>query len=257
MTASELRGRPSILMHPDRLPLRPERYVENFGATLVVAPHPDDESLGCGGAIALLARAGIPVRILFVSDGSGSHPGSLRYPPERLRALREDEARCAMHALGVPEHHGRFLRLPDRSVPRIGSAGFARAVEQCRECIWGDAFRPETILLPWRRDPHTDHRGAWELIDAALCASPSPPRLLEYPIWLWDLGTDDDMPAPGEANAWRLDISSVLECKRQAISAHRSQTTRMIDDSDEGWYLRPDVIARFSRPWEVFLESRE
>lgn len=257
MTASEQRVHALILDQLDQLPLRPAHYVRRFGPTLVVAPHPDDESLGCGGAIALLVRAGIPVRILFVSDGSGSHPGSTLCPPERLRTVREHEARRAMGALGVSEDCGHFLRLPDRNVPRLGSAGFARAAERCRDQIWRQSFVPETILLPWRRDPHTDHRGAWELISAALCGTSSAPRIIEYPIWLWDMGTDDDMPEPGEATAWRLDISDVLDRKSLAISAHRSQTTRMIHDSDTGWYLTPRVLARFSQPWEVFVEPLE
>src|SRR5687768_8056870 len=85
----------SLLTAPESLPLRPASTVMSFGPTLVVAPHPDDESLGCGGALALLGRAGLPVWLLFVSDGAGSHPGSRRYPAPALRVLRESEARAA------------------------------------------------------------------------------------------------------------------------------------------------------------------
>src|SRR4029079_2768884 len=55
---------------------------------VVVAPHPDDESLGCGGLIAAATADGIPVRIVVVSDGAGSHPNSVAYPPAPLRLLR-------------------------------------------------------------------------------------------------------------------------------------------------------------------------
>ncbi|HUG15447.1 MAG TPA: PIG-L deacetylase family protein [Thermomicrobiales bacterium] len=239
------------------LPLRTGDSVRDFGPTLVVAPHADDESLGCGGAIALLAQSGVPVRVLFVTDGVGSHPGSRRYPPDRLRALRETEARDALAELGVAAHNAAFLRLPDRRAPRIGSAGFARAAGLMREHMRQDSFTPRTIILPWRRDPHTDHRAAWELVTAALCASVDRPRLLEYPIWVWELGTDDDLPEPGEAFAWRLDISAVLQRKLRAIAAHRSQTTPLIDDDPVGWYLKPHTLARFSQPWEVYLEPQD
>lgn len=239
------------------LPLLPESYVLEFGPTLVVAPHPDDESLGCGGALALLAAAGIPVRVLFVSDGTGSHPGSRRYPPEALRSLREEEARGALEALHIPITSAAFLRLPDRCVPRIGSAGFTQAAEACRRAIGAADFTPQTILLPWRRDPHTDHRATWELVSASICASAHPPRLIEYPIWIWDLGGPDDMPEPGEMRAWRLDISSVLDRKREAIAAHRSQTTPMIDDDPVGWTLPTHTLERFQKPGEIYLEAIE
>jgi LmbE family N-acetylglucosaminyl deacetylase len=241
-------------LDPESLPLLPADTVFGFGPTLVVAPHPDDESLGCGGAIALLRQAGLPVWVLVVSDGSGSHPNSRRYPPARLAALREREALAALALLGVPAAAVTFLRLPDRAVPRAGDAGFSAAVARCRAVLAGLPIRPDTLLLPWRRDPHTDHRAAWELLDAALDGA-CPPRRLEYPVWLWDLGQPGDAPLPGEARGWRLAIGDVLPRKLAAIAAHRSQTTPLIDDDPDGFILPPEMLARVSRPWEVYLES--
>jgi LmbE family N-acetylglucosaminyl deacetylase len=240
---------------PETLPLLPPAAALAFGPTLVVAPHPDDESLGCGGALALLRRAGTPVHVLFLSDGTGSHPASRRYPPPELAALRQAEALAALAILGVPAMAAGFLRLPDRHVPRAGGAGFLEARERFRAYFGTLDPAPRTILLPWRRDPHTDHRAAWELLDSALAGSDSVPRRVEYPIWLWDLGQPGDQPGPAEVSGWRLDIRDVLPIKLAAIAAHRSQTTTLIDDDPVGWTIPPATIRRFSQPWEVFLED--
>ena len=87
---------------------------------VVIAPHPDDESLACGGLIAEACRQGFRVRIIVVSDGAGSHPNSKAYPPDRLRSLREEEARRAGAELGVAPEEMLFLGLPDRFVAPEG-----------------------------------------------------------------------------------------------------------------------------------------
>jgi LmbE family N-acetylglucosaminyl deacetylase len=244
----------SPLGRPESLPLRPPDALDRFGRTLVVAPHPDDESLGCGGAIALLRARGHSVHVLFVSDGTLSHPSSRQYPAPRLAALREEEALAALAALGVEQEAAMFLRLKDRAVPLLGATGFDAAVDRCRALI--DDIGPQTILSPWRRDPHPDHRASWSLIAAALARDPAHEvRRVEYPIWLWELAVAGDAPRPDEVTSWRLDIASVLPHKLRAIAAHRSQTTDLIDDDPTGFRLTPDILSHFAHSWEVYLES--
>jgi LmbE family N-acetylglucosaminyl deacetylase len=252
-SADRLAG--SCLADLTALELRPADSVAAFGPTLVIAPHPDDESLGCGGAIALLRGAGLPVHVLLVSDGSGSHPGSRRFPPPVLAALRERELRAALALLGVDPAGLSCLGLPDRHVPRAGSDGFQHGVACMVDVVRRAPFEPATVLLPWRRDPHTDHRGAWELAMSVLGQLGMAPRVVEYPIWAWELAEAADLPGAGEVDAWRLDIASVLGSKLAAIGAHVSQTTPLVDDAASSWYLRSDVLAHFGRPWEVFLEG--
>ena len=84
---------------------------------LVVAPHPDDESLGCGGLIAKLAAAGRLFHTLFVTDGGASHSASFKWPRRRLAAQREWEAADALHFLGIGGHARTFLRLRDGDMP--------------------------------------------------------------------------------------------------------------------------------------------
>ncbi len=243
----------SPLLSPYLLPLCPSDTVQAWGQTLVVAPHPDDESLGCDGAIALLARYDLCPAALFVSDGTGSHPNSRRWPAPALRALREGEAREALSRLGASAQDSLFLGLKDGAVPSAQSPGFAEAVARCRAAL--DAVQPQTVLLPWRRDPHPDHRATSEIVRAALCDSAPTIRVLEYPIWAWERAAPEDLPRAGEARAFRLDVTPVLDAKQQAIDAHQSQVTHLIDDDPQGFWLSPAVLAHFARPWEVYLEA--
>jgi len=104
-----------------RLPFANFSDITSDGGLVVIAPHPDDESLACGGLIARACSEGRPVRVVVVSDGTGSHPRSRVYPRMRLRTLREEEARRAVCALGLAPRHLTFLRLPDRFVPHQGA----------------------------------------------------------------------------------------------------------------------------------------
>ena len=78
---------------------------------IVVAPHPDDDVLGCGALIARVAPH-LPVRVIYVTDGAASHDGSPTYPPQRLRDVREREARRGLRRLGV-KTPPLFLGWPD------------------------------------------------------------------------------------------------------------------------------------------------
>lgn len=225
--------------------------LRTWGTTLVVAPHPDDESLGCGGVIALLRQRGQVVPVLFVSDGSMSHPNSKRYPLEARRDLREREAQTALEILGVASPDITFLRLPDTRVPVPTSDNFTEAVTMICEQL--ERLRPQTVLVPWRRDPHGDHRATWHLLRAAVDQHEAPIRWLEYPIWVWESKEPDDLPTPADGAWFRVDVSPVLPQKRRAIAAHVSQTTQLIDDDPEGFTLAPQMIRHFTQPYEYFL----
>ena len=233
------------------VPILPPETVCSWGKTLVVAPHPDDESLACGGAITLLSRFSVAVDVLFISDGTGSHPNSVRCPAPVLRDLRESEAQEALSRLGAPDS-ATFLRLKDGAVPGKDTPNFAAGAASCRAYL-ADS-KPQTILLPWRRDPHPDHSATSQIMQAALDSLTQKPRVLEYPVWAWERAAPEDVPRPHEARAFRLDISGVTDAKRTAVNAHQSQVTHLIDDDPHGFWLSPEVIAHFERPWEVYLE---
>ena len=229
--------------------------VHSLGPTLVLAPHPDDESLGCGGTLALLRKAGHPVHVVFVSDGTLSHPNSPTYPAERLRDLREKEAREALRELQISAKEVTFMRLRDRHVPMPGDAGFGKAVDALLTVI--QRFTPSTVLVPYERDPHPDHRATYALLQAALdtLERNKQPRVLEYLIWLWELGRPDDLPKPGERVVLQVDIDAVSDQKKRAINAHQSQVTRLIDDDPTAFYLSPELLSHFDTSYELFVEK--
>ena len=210
--------------------------VQSLGSTVVLAPHPDDESLGCGGTIIRLRQLGLPVHVIFVSDGTMSHPHSPAYPAERLRDLREAEARDALNRLGVEADACTFMRLPDTAVPTPGMPGFADAVATLADLI--EEINPATVLVPWERDPHRDHRATWQLVQAVRIKNRHTSfRVLEYLIWLWELGRPEDMPRPDERRVWQVPIDTVIDQRNDAIAAHVSQVTRLIDDDPTAFYL--------------------
>jgi LmbE family N-acetylglucosaminyl deacetylase len=239
----------------DAAPLVPPSGVRAFGPTVVVAPHPDDEVLGCGGTIALLRAYGVPVHVVIASDGAASHPRSQRFPASLMRELRKAETLEGLAAVGVDFAAVTFLNLPDGAVPEPGTPGAHAATELAVAAL---VRVPDmtTVLLPWRRDPHDDHRATWALFTVALDARGSPVRRIEYPIWLLVHPGPDDLPQPHEGRLWRRDIAPVLDGKRAAVLAHRSQTTDMIEDDPTGYCLPPAVLEQFFQPWEPFIETQ-
>ncbi len=234
------------------VPLQPASWLKEWGKALIIAPHQDDESLGCGGAIALLRQQQQDVAVVFVSDGSMSHPNSQKYPADARRRIREQEALDALQLLGVTDTAVSFMRWQDTQVPRTGSHQFAEAVNGMAKKI--QQLAPDTVLVPWIRDPHRDHRASWEITQAALQKVNKTIRVLAYPIWVWELAAEEDWPRPDEVQVWKLDIALVLVKKKAAIAAHRSQTTRLIDDDPEGFILTEEMLAHFAYPYEIFLE---
>jgi LmbE family N-acetylglucosaminyl deacetylase len=233
------------------IPMAPEQCVTGFGTTLIVAPHADDESLGCGGVISLLRKYGQRVYIVLLSDGTRSHPNSKAYPAEKLRDLRESELLDAAEILGVPAENIIFCRYPDRDVPSMHTERFEGAVQNIAKLL--SIVQPQCIFVPWRRDPHPDHQAAYQIVDAARTATA---KIYEYPIWLEQLGETDDAPKTEEAVPFRLNISTVLHKKREAISRHRSQITDLISDDPAGFRLSEHMLSQFNVPYETFFISK-
>jgi LmbE family N-acetylglucosaminyl deacetylase len=232
--------------------------LSDLGDVAVFAPHPDDESLGCGGLIGLLKRAGNSVHVVVMTDGTGSHPNSQRYPAPRLAALRRDEARAAVIELGLnPGAELAFLGLTDREVPANPDAGgFTDAVDAVAAML--KRWRIDTIVSPLRSDAHDDHRASFRIIMAATNQLDRRPRLLEYGIW----GTPGRAgvavdPAGIGFRQYFIDVSAVLRRKKAAIACHRSQTTDLIDDDPNGFRLSARTIAHFGTRWELFHEAQQ
>jgi len=217
------------------------------GTALIIAPHPDDESLGCGGFIAEACRNNRPPIIVIATDGSASHPNSRLWPPQRLAARRERETYAATAKLGLPASRLIFLRLPDTKAPTQGPA-FDYAVITLAHIARDHAC--QTILVPWRHDPHCDHEAVW-LMGLALRAQTGL-ALRAYPVWGWTRAPEEELDDP-PPTGWRLPIEAHLPAKKAAIAAHESQTGHLIQDDPTGFTLPPTLLTPMLRPYEVFL----
>jgi LmbE family N-acetylglucosaminyl deacetylase len=229
------------------LPLGSLEVVIGPGCGLILAPHPDDESLGCGGLIAASCEAGRPPIVAILTDGGMSHPGSKKFSKEQLIRLREAEARDAASVLGLSQERLVFLRQPDTQAPRAGEA-FDRVVENLVSLA--DRRGCSSILAPWRCDPHCDHEAASAI--AAEAAKRLRIRHIAFPVWGWTLASDHLIDAETPVG-WRLDIAEHLARKTMAIAAYRSQYGALITDDPSGFRLPPDLLRAFAGRFETFL----
>ncbi len=228
------------------LPLGSLSDVAGTGASLILAPHPDDESLGCGGLIAACCQAGRPPVVAVLTDGAGSHPGSRAWPPDRLREERAREVRSAVGLLGLPADRLVLLSQPDGHAPHPGDRPFMPLVERLRGIA--HAFGCDRILATWQHDPHCDHLAAWQI--AAEAARRSHLLLRAYPVWGWML--DGHVPAV-PVGGCRLDISAVRTLKLKAIQAHQSQHGGLVRDDPTGFALPASLLAVLGSRFETFL----
>ena len=193
------------------------------GPILIVAPHPDDETLGCGGLIASAARAGVAVHTIFLSDGEASHDGHPELLPGDLARLRKTEALAALAALGVvaPERTTRFLGAPDGRLDQLAPGERDRIGADLTALI--RELRPAFVLAPYRAGGSTEHAAAFDLVRGAGAAAGGA-TLLEYPIWAWwnpfRLGP---RLLASDGNLHLALDAATLARKRRALACHRSQ----------------------------------
>lgn len=230
-----------------RFPFAPLATITGNAPVLILAPHADDESLGCGGLIAAASAAGHPPYVLVLTDGTGSHPRSRAYPAARLKVVRQQEARRAVTILALPADRIGFLDLRDTAAPTEG-AGFDAAVTSILSVV--ELVGATTIIAPWRHDPHCDHLAAHCMAVAA--ATRSATRHLAYPVWGWTLPADTVLDGAVPEGV-RLDISPHTAAKQRAIAAHASQYAGLIRDDPSGFQLPPGLLEVFSRPYETYL----
>jgi len=230
-----------------RLPFGPLSAVTATAPTLILAPHPDDETLGCGGLIAAASAAGHPPFVLVVTDGTGSHPNSRSHPPSRLKAVREQEVRDAVAILGLPAGRIAFMGLRDTAAPMAG-APFSEAVAAISSVVV--ATSAAMILAPWEHDPHCDHLAAHRM--AVAVAAGNGIRHLAYPVWGWTLPPETVLPGSTPVGM-RFDINTYLAMKQRALAAHATQYGGLIDDDPDGFRLPENLLSVFSRPYETFL----
>ncbi|MCT9871923.1 PIG-L family deacetylase [Paenarthrobacter aurescens] len=226
------------------LPELPLDEAELAATTFVVlAAHPDDETLGAGGFMARLHAAGAAVELILCTAGEASHPESQTTTPEQLAAVRLTEFDTAVSGL-APSATWRFLELPDGQL----AANADRIAEAVRDAVSGKPAENVVIVAPYRSDGHTDHDTLGTV--AAEVATQGGHGLLEYPIWYWLwAGTADTA-----WNDWvRVPLShEEQQTKATAMHTHASQTQPLSSQPGDETLLSATFLEHFTRPWETF-----
>ena len=169
---------------------------------LVIAPHPDDETIGCGGALCLHARRGDRIIGVYLTSGE---LGLKHLSRQDAWLVREREAARAAKILGVVRMV--FLRLADWFVGDDIEKGAAKLTPILKRA------KPDLIYLPHEQEWHPDHKAALPIVRAALKDSRAlTPGLRGYEVW-----------TPLTAHDHVEDISAVMPRKLRALRAHKSQ----------------------------------
>jgi LmbE family N-acetylglucosaminyl deacetylase len=212
---------------------------------LILAPHPDDETLGCGGFIAACCAAGRPPVVAVLTDGAASHPDLPEATRQRLRLLREQEVRRATGFLGLPPANLILLGLPD--------AGLAQAAGPCARVLTHLAQSQgcDLVMATSRHDPHADHQAAAALAASVAASLGLPCRF--YPTWAWTLAPETLLPV-AETRGARFNIAAWLGVKRRAMVAHESQYFGLPDDPGRRC-LPASLLAVAQRDYEVLLTA--
>lgn len=211
------------------------------GPPLVVAPHPDDEILGVAGLMSVLGA----VELVAVTDGEASHPGSTVYSQVELAAVRRAETAEALRRLGLDGARIHRLGHPDGGIDEDALAEeLTRLLTPGRWC-----------LVTWRGDGHPDHETTGRA--AARACAETGARLIEYPIWAWHWAYPQDPRVPWK-RARRIDLPPAARAaKAAAIAAFRSQIAPLGPAEADAAILPPDIVARFTRPFELVFCTSE
>jgi LmbE family N-acetylglucosaminyl deacetylase len=202
------------------------------GALLVLAPHFDDEILGCGGLLAGLEDKA-QVRVVIVCDGRGSaewkRPDPAPGAPD-IAAVRAAESRAALALLGIGESQVSTLNFPDGTLAARGPE-LAAALER----MMGEV-KPRWLLAPFRFDRHPDHMALGRAALALAAVKEGRATLLEYFVYFrFRLfpGRDIRRVVKPELLQHR-DLADVAFLKRRALDCFVTQVTRYYP-----WQARP------------------
>ncbi len=198
---------------------------------LVIAPHPDDETLGAGGLIARQRLQGIDVLVAAVTDGERAFPGAAG-----LATARRKEQAHALDRLGASENSIIRFGLPDGAVESHEN----ELVAKLTSLISADTH----VVAPWRGDFHADHGACGRA--AKLVASRAGATLTWYFFWTWHFGTRD---FGSTLQLRRLPLSAeLLRAKTEALLCHASQVGSSWGDP----ILPESLLGPARRPFEIF-----
>ena len=150
---------------------------------IIFAPHQDDETLGCGGLIARKRNEGLPVHVIFITDGSASHTGHPFVSTGEVGNIRLREALAALAILGVESGAIHFLDEADGTLKNLSAERQAGLVAGLAGLI--AEIHPGEIFLPCSPDGSSEHDAAFAFIGTALARTGCRPDVWQYPVWSW------------------------------------------------------------------------
>lgn len=208
----------------------PSLDLEDCPALLVLAAHPDDETLGLGATMAALVALGVPVQLVSVTDGEAAYPDD---PGGRagLATTRRDELVAAAAHLGLESPI--FLGIPDGDV-----AAYEDRVRTELEALLAESAPGTWCAATWRGDGHPDHEATGRA--AAWVTRRTQAVFMEYPVWMWHWAVPDDPAVPWEhARRARLTERDIA-AKTSALQCFASQ----LHGLDGPPLLAPELIDR-------------
>lgn len=218
------------------------------GNSLVLAPHADDETLGCGGLIAAKRHRNQNVQVVFLTDSSGSHPGHPVLTPEKLALQRKEEAFSALNILGVDKSAIHFIGLADGNLNQLTSQQSNYALENIATLL--KTHNINEIFIPYRNGGSSEHSAAHDLAVIA-ARQMSFTHVYEYPIWAWWNASRLRPRLNGELENHFLELGQFKEAKLRAISCYKSQNR-----PTEPWkepVMPPVLLKLCTGPLEFFF----
>ncbi len=208
---------------------------------LVLAPHPDDETLGCGATIMRKLSAGTPVHVLVLTDGATWPPWN---SPADNVAIRGTELRAACRVLGLQVDDLTHLAFPEAELQLGGDALVDALADALR------THQPDEVLATSEADPHGDHAAVGTAVRKALAGRAT--RLLSYPVWQWERPRAWFRTMRVSARPEVVGTAGYLDGKREAVAVYRSQlSTGTGPQRTEG--LEPWFLRHFLGPQELFF----
>jgi LmbE family N-acetylglucosaminyl deacetylase len=200
--------------------------------TLIVAPHPDDETLGAGGMIVRLRLQNVPVTVVAVSNGENAYSDV-----RELGKVRQREQNEALARLGIYPESIYRLNLPDRNLSK-----WEESLEKSLSAFASPGLH---VVAPWSRDFHPDHEACGRVAERV--ALKYGLKLTFYLFWTWHRGVPN-----------MLDGSSLISLKLTeeerriklfALSAHLSQ----LEHPSGAPILSRELLRPAEREFEVYL----
>lgn len=193
----------------------PEAPTAQAGPVVILATHPDDETLGCGGLIARRVHEGRRVVVVVITDGRALFRrfGIAANPSElEVSAMRKDETRRSVEILGARAADIRFLDFQNERLVAEKAEALAKITALLKE------LAPSEVYFPSPFEGHAEHVVTNEIARAACAATGACPATFEFIVTLKRGTTIESLPR----RVLNVDVSAHRETERRALAQFRS-----------------------------------